>query len=98
MLRDWESLFVSIHDYHYSSYDAVFILCVFKTRSQHPLLIEVSCYPPEIQKQADIRKKAGGGGAPKVAFNAIDEKIDNMIRTALFSRYKSNPCREINKE
>jgi hypothetical protein len=38
------------------------------------------------------------GGTAEVAFDAIDGRIDSIIRTALLSRCKLNPCREITKE
>ena len=55
-----------------------------------------SYYSPEIQRQADIRDRIWGNS--RSGFDAIDERIDSMIKTVLFSRYKSNPCREITKE
>jgi hypothetical protein len=37
-------------------------------------------------------------GSIRMALDAIDGKIDSIIRIVFFSRFKSNSCREITKE
>jgi hypothetical protein len=69
------------------------MLRVFKAQRWYYFLMQTSYYSPEIQRQADIRDRAGG--VVKMAFDAIDGTIDSMIRTAVFSQCKPSPYREM---
>jgi len=38
------------------------------------------------------------GGIAEAAFDAMDGTVDSITKTAMYSRYKPNPCGETAKE